>query len=185
MPSTFVFNSTAFITQASLCLVSNHGHLLLHETLRVQVRGDVLNTDFSQSYLNEKQYHFHTGYLETYGGIFFILFLKLSLQEFHWHVLTQRLLKELQYREQFFITGYSIQNANTNSIGKQAKLAPPSMNTRCILFLTKSSKASHNTGSSFLMPTVPLQPLSPLLQRLQSSYCSSLSQCCIFPYLIL
>ena len=31
----FVFNNTAFIMQASLCLDSYHEHLLLHETLRV------------------------------------------------------------------------------------------------------------------------------------------------------
>lgn len=120
-----------------------------------------------------------------YGGICFILFLKLSLQEFHWHALTQRFLKELQYREQFFITAYSIQNANTNSIGKQAKLASPSMNTRCKLFLTRSSKASHNTGSSYLMLSSPTPTALSPPPLLQSSYCSSLSQRCVLPYLIL
>lgn len=67
-------------------------------------------------------------------------FFNCHCRKFHWHALTQRLLKELQYREQFFITAYSIQNANTNSTGKQAKLASPSMNTRCKLFLTRSSR---------------------------------------------
>lgn len=109
---------------------------------------------------------------------FSFCFLNCHCRNLHWHVLTQRLLKELQYREQFFITGYSIQNANTNSIENKSNW--PSIHEYKMHTLPNEASVHPTTlGRSDAHSPTPTT-LSPA-PHLQSSYCSSLSQCCVFP----
>lgn len=58
----------------SLRTVLSYEHLLYEPLTVVRSEEIILNTDFSQWFSNEKQYHLHWGYLEMYEGVFVLFF---------------------------------------------------------------------------------------------------------------